>query len=61
MTMIDPIIGWFEIAEIPAKTADVIADTFERTWLVCYPLPAEVIMDGGYEFMAEMQQMLRDD
>jgi len=61
MTMIDPVTGWFEIAEIPAKSADVIADTFERMWLVRYPCSAEVIMDRGREFMAEMQRMLRND
>ena len=30
-------------------------------WLVRYPRPAEVIMDRGCEFMAEMQQIQRDD
>jgi len=61
LTMIDPVTGWFEIAEIPAKSADVISDSFERTWLVRYPQPTEVIMDCGLEFMAEMQHMLHDD
>jgi len=61
MTIIDPITRWFKIAEIPAKSADVIADTFERMWLVRYPRPAEVIIDRGHEFMAEMQRMLRND
>ena len=37
LTMIHAIAGWFEIAEIPAKSADVVADIFERTWLVRYP------------------------
>jgi len=61
LTMIDPITGWFEIAEIPAKSADVVTDIFERTWLVSYPRPALVNMDRGCEFMAEMQCMLHDD
>jgi len=61
LTMIDPATGWFKIAEIPAKRANVIADIFERTWLVRYPRPTEVIMDRGREFMAEMQRMLRND
>jgi len=61
LTMIDPVTGWFEIAEIPAKSADVVADIFERTWLVRYPRPTQVIMDRGREFMAEMQRMLHDD
>jgi len=45
MTMIDPVTRWFKIAEIPAKSADVVANTFEIMWLVRYP--AEVIMDCG--------------
>jgi len=61
LTMIEPVTGWFEIAEIPAKSADVVADIFERTWLVRYPRPAQVTMDRGCEFMAEMQCMPRDD
>ena len=58
--MIDPATGWFEIAEIPAKSADVASDIFERTWLVRYPRPSEVIMDRRREFMGKMICMLRD-
>jgi transposase InsO family protein len=61
LTMIDPATGWFEIAEIPAKTADVVMDILERTWLVRYPRPTEIIMDRGREFMAEVQNSLKHD
>ena len=61
LTMIDPATGWFEIAEIPAKSADVVMDTLEQTWLVRYPRPTEVIMDRGREFMAEVKKSLKDD
>ena len=61
LTMIDPVTGWFEIAEIPAKTADVVINVLEHTWLVRYPRPTEVIMDRGREFMAEVQSALKDE
>jgi hypothetical protein len=61
LTMIDPVTGWFEIAEIPAKSADVIMDVLEQKWLVRYPRPTEVIMDRGREFYREVQQTLKDD
>ena len=31
--MIDPVTGWFEMAEIKTKSADVIANVIEQTWL----------------------------
>jgi hypothetical protein len=61
MTMIDPATGWFEIVEIDSRTADVIANVFEMTWLNRYPRPQKVIMDRGSEFKAEFQQMLKND
>ena len=33
MTMVDQATSWFRIAEIPAKTADVVINIFESTWL----------------------------
>ena len=33
VTMIDPATGWFEIVEIPIKSADIASDTVETTWL----------------------------
>jgi hypothetical protein len=61
MTMIDPATGWFEIAHIPQKRADVVANIFETTWLTKYPWPAEVVLDRGSEFKREFEQMLKDD
>jgi transposase InsO family protein len=59
--MIDPVTGWFEIAEIPAKRADVIINVLEQTWLVRYPRPAEIIMDRGKEFAAEVRDELQNE
>jgi hypothetical protein len=61
LTMIDPATGWFEITEIPAKTADVVMNIFEQEWLTRYPYPVEVVMDRGTEFMAEVKKTLRQD
>ena len=61
LTMIDPVTGWFEIAEIPAKRADVIFNVLEQTWLVRYPRPAEIIMDRGKEFAAEVRDELQNE
>jgi transposase InsO family protein len=61
LTMIDPVTGWFEIAEIPTKSADVVINVLEQTWLTRYPRPAEIIMDRGREFYAEVQHTLKHD
>jgi hypothetical protein len=61
LTMIDPVTGWFEIAQIPAKTADVVINVFETSWLTRYPFPADVVMDRGVEFMGEVQRSLRQE
>ena len=61
LTMIDPATRWFEITEVPSKSADEIANILEQTWLTRYPWPEQVIMDRGKEFMAEVKAMLCDD
>ena len=61
LTMIDPATGWFEIAELPDKRADIIANLLETTWLVRYPWPNKVINDRGTEFMAEVKKMLKEE
>jgi predicted outer membrane repeat protein len=61
LTMIDPATGWFEIAEIPNKRADVIANVLEQKWLSRYPRPSEVIMDRGREFYAEVADTLYNE
>ena len=60
-TMIDPATGWIEIAEIPDKRADTVADVIERTWFNRYPWPTQVVMDRGSEFMAEFSEMVVRD
>jgi hypothetical protein len=61
ITMIDPATGWFEIAEIPTKQADFIANLLEFHWLTRYPWPTEIRMDRGGEFKAEVQAALKDE
>lgn len=61
LTMIDPATGWFEIAEIPNKRADYVANIFETTWLNRYPWPEQCVMDRGREFMGEVIVLLRDE
>jgi transposase InsO family protein len=59
--MIDPVTGWCEIAEVPAKSADVVINVFETYWLTRYPYPSDVVMDRGSEFMGEVQMALRQE
>ena len=47
LTMIDPATGWFEMAQIPNKTAAEIADITEKTWFTRYPLPQRIVFDRG--------------
>ena len=60
LTVIDPATGWFEIAEIPNKRADEIANILEYVWFTRYPWPTEVRMDRGKEFAAEVATTLKD-
>jgi transposase InsO family protein len=61
LTMIDPATGWFEIAEIPTKRADDVANILEEVWLTRYPWPTEIVLDRGKEFCAEVSAMLKND
>ena len=61
LTMIDPATSWFEIAEVPNRRADEVANLLEQTWLSRYPWPQHVIHDRGNEFMAEVHEMLKED
>jgi hypothetical protein len=61
LTMIDPVTGWFEMAQIENKTAANVADIAEKTWFTRYPIPQKLILDRGTEFMAEFAQMVRKD
>ena len=59
--MIDPATGWFEIADVSTKRADVVANVIEQTWLIRYPWPTQVVLDRGREFMAEFSRMVIND
>jgi transposase InsO family protein len=59
--MIDPVTGWFEIAEIPAKRADIVINVLEQRWLTRYPRPSKVINDRGSEFLAECRSVLKHE
>ena len=61
LTMIDPATGWFEIATVDTKRADVVVNVLEQTWLTRYPWPTCVVLDRGTEFMAECTTMLEND
>ena len=55
--MIDPATGWFEMAQIPNKTAAEPADITKKTWFTRYPLPQRIVFDCGNEFMDEFSKM----
>ena len=61
LKMIYPTTGWFEMAQIPNKTAAEIADIPEKTWFTRYPLPQRIVFDRGTEFMAEFAKMCQHD
>ena len=49
--MIDPVTGWFEIAQYEDKKAISIANLFGTTWLSIDPRPIETTYDQGKEFI----------
>ena len=49
LTMIDPATGWFEIIEIPERTANMVAQKFDDCWLARYPRPQYIGFDNGGE------------
>ena len=61
LTMIDPATGWFEMVEIPNRSADYTSNFLEWMWLTRYPWPTQVVFDRGSEFQAELSAMLKND
>ena len=59
--MIDPATGWFEMAQIPNKTAAEIADITKKTWFTRYPLPQQIVFDCGTHFMADFSKMFQNE
>ena len=51
ITMIDPVTGWFEIAQYDDKIDIFIANLVETKWLSRYPIPIEITYDQGSEFI----------
>ena len=51
VTTIDPITGWFEIAQYKDKRAISTANLVETTWLSRYPRLIEIMYDQGNEFI----------
>ena len=49
--MIDPVTGWFEIAQYEDKIEISIANLVETTWLSRYPRPIEITYEQEKEFI----------
>jgi len=60
-TVMDPATGFFEIVEIGEKTANVSANWLEIHWLSWCPWPAEIAVDRGSEFAAEVSKTLKSE
>ena len=52
VTIINPIIGWFEITQYNDKKEMMISNLVETTWLVQYIYPVEITYDRGGEFLS---------
>ena len=61
LTIIYPATGWFEMAQIPNKTAAKISDITEKTWFTRYPLPQRIVFDCGTKIMAGFSKMCHND
>ena len=46
---INPATGWFEMAQIPNKTAVEIADITGKNWFARYPLPQRIVFCLRYQ------------
>ena len=55
--MINPATGWFDMAQIPNKTAAKIANITEKTWFTRYPLPHQIVFDRSTKFMVEFAKI----
>ena len=58
MTMVNPVTGWFEQAQLTEKpNAFVWMKRFDPIWLTRYPHPREVGFNNGGKFMAEFSDL----
>ena len=76
MTMLDPVTGWFEIAEVPSyivhnvekklvdleidKSSARVGRLFDQYWLARYPRPKKLIFENGSEFKKDFVPLLKD-
>lgn len=63
MTMVDPVTGWFEMAQLyegEAPTAKRCQEILDTVWLSRYPRPKEIGFDNGGEFKKEFAQLCRN-
>jgi hypothetical protein len=60
LTCIDPATGWFEMIEVPYKSAASIIKAFHDIWLCQYPRPQMARFHNGNEFKAEFRQTCRN-
>ena len=58
VTMIDPAIGSIEIRMVPSACVDLVYYIVDLAWLTRYPLPSQVIVDRGNEFLAAFKTMI---
>jgi len=61
VTMIDPATGFFDMVDIGQKSADCVANWLEIHWLSRHPWPAEIAVDKGSEFAAEVRDTLKNE
>ena len=50
LTMVDPVTNLVEIIGVYLTSAKEALQAFVKTWLLQYPVPKRVVMDGGPEF-----------
>ena len=59
--MVDPVTNLVEIAQVKSTQSEENARAFVDTWLARYPVPEQVLTDGGPEFVGnEWDSMLNE-
>jgi hypothetical protein len=62
ITTKNPATGWFKIVQSETKTADVVANKVELTWLSRYPWPTKNTYNHGSEFIgSEFQDLIKQE
>ena len=58
MTIIDPVTGWFEVAELKDRpTAAEAQKLLDSVWIAQYLRLRQIGFDGGGEFKAEFREL----